>query len=115
MGFGPGGKVFEQNLASGVTIASSAVNLDHAWDRVYLEIPTFASGGTHYIQGSDASDGTFRRLHTLDPADGGNNEWIVAPSVSQVMVPVPAGFQYYKVETTSGSTDTTTVYRYHVS
>lgn len=112
--YGPGGKVYSHQLGSNSTTASTAVNLDHAWDRVFLEIPTFASGGTHYIQASNASDGDFRRLYTLDPADGGHNVVEMAPGLSQCLVPVPAGFQYYKVENTSGVTDATT-YKFHVS
>jgi len=113
MGYGPRGKVFSQQITSGATSAATPINLNHAWDRVYLEIPTFASGGTHYIQGCATSDGTFRRLYTIDPADGGNNVWQVL--TSQCIVPVPPGFQYYKVENTTGVTNTIITYYFHVS
>jgi hypothetical protein len=115
MGFSAGGKVFSQDVASGATSASDAVNLFQSWDRVFLEIPTFASGGTHYVQGSDASDGTFRRIYVVDPADGADNVVQFAQATSQCLIQIPAGFQFYKVENTTGCTDTTTTYRYHVS
>lgn len=108
-------KVFPLTLNSGVTLSSSYVDLGSAWDRVYLEVPTFASGGTFYPLGTNDANGTFRRLHTVDPADGTNNLVQFAQSVSQAILPLPSGLRYYKFENTTGSTDAATSLKFHVS
>jgi hypothetical protein len=110
-------KSFSQDLASSTTSAGSATDLGgHTWDHVALEVPTFASGGTIYVQGSASETGTFHRIHVIDPADG-------APNVVQILqanggmyhLPALAPFQYLKVEVTTTITDTTTTFKYHCS
>jgi hypothetical protein len=115
MSFGPGGKAVTVDITSGATVVASAVNLDHAWERVYLEIPSLSSGGTHYVRAGQTSDGSFYRVHMVDPADGGDNVWQVGAPANGAIFPVPAGFQYYKVENSSGVTDATTTYKFHFS
>ena len=113
MSYGPGGKVYINTLVSAAT-STPAIDLAHSWDRVFLEMPTFASGGTHYVQAQATSDGTFRRVYTIDPIAGDHNVVEIQPGLSQVMLPIPSGFQYYKVENTSGVANGAT-YRFHVS
>jgi len=92
-------------LTSGATLTSSA-NLGRTYRRVYLEVPTMASGDL-YIHAS--IDGTnFKRVTEADPNQG--TDFIIASAVTNRIVPIPAGFQYYKIENSSGATDTTTVF-----
>jgi len=100
--------VFTKDVASGVTLTSS-FDLGRGFRRVYLEVPTMASGSL-YVQAS-SDDSTFRRVMI----DNGNTStvqqtFVVDSSVTARMVPIPAGFRYYKIENTSGATDTTTTF-----
>lgn len=107
-------KGFSVDVASGVTI-SSALNLGgHTWDNIYVEIPSHASGGTHYIQASNEVTGNFHRLSLVDPADGGDNViQILAPNGK--VVRLPGGLGNVKIENTSGVTDSTMTYIFYCS
>jgi hypothetical protein len=112
-------KSFSQDLASGATLATTAVELGgHTWDHVALEVPSYTSGGTLYVQAATASDGTFRRIFVIDPADGAQNVMQIseASSVGGVYcMPALSPFQYLKVESTTGITDATTTFKFHCS
>lgn len=106
-------QVFSKSVASGVTLSSS-YDLGRAFTKVYLEVPTMASSDIFIQASSDNS--TFRRVMI----DKGNTStthatFSIASAVSQRMVPIPAGFRYYKVETSSGTTDIVTTYNLIVS
>lgn len=99
---------YVSTMASGLT-SSVAVDLGAAYDFVGVEIPTFASGGTHYVQVS--SDGsTFRRAWHM--VAGVGTVFQLAPTVSQAVIQVPSGYQYYKVENTTGCTDVVNSYNF---
>jgi len=98
-------RVYSVDLTSGAT-STSSVDLGAVYRRVYLEVPTMASGSL-YIQAS-SDNSTFRRVTEADPNQG--TDFVINSAVTQRLVPIPAGFQYYKVESTSGATDTTTTF-----
>ena len=112
-------KSFSQDLASSVTLAATAVDLGgHTWSYVGLEVPSFTSGGTIYVQASPTIDGTFRRVHVIDPADGGQNVMQISQASSvggHYHMPALSPYQFMKVEVTSTITDATTVFKFHVS
>ncbi len=99
-------KYFLHNVASGTTgSTNTAVDMGGNYDRVYVSIPTFTSGGTCYIQGShDNSD--FRRIWTNAATGGSEGVFQFAQGGNQIMQ-IPAGFRYYKLENTTGVTDAT--------
>lgn len=103
-------KSFVQTMASGLTIPTTGVDLGQTWDDVYLEVPTFASGGTIYVQAAASLAGTYRRVYERSAGTPVQFQTLS----SQAIMPIPAGFQFYKVESTSGTTDTQLTYRFHV-
>lgn len=99
-------KVFPVTMTSGA-LSSTVADVTYAWGRVFLEVPTMASGDLFIMASSDNS--TFRRVMR----EQGNTATVhmsftILSAVSQRMVPIPAGFRYYKVESTSGCTDVVT-------
>ena len=100
---------FPTSLASGVTLGS-AVDLGRAWEQVYLQVPTMASGDI-YIKASTKSDGTFNRV-CVDNANTATAQidFKIASTVSQRIVPIPAGLRHIKVESSSGCTDVVTTF-----
>ena len=104
--------VFTKTMTSGATL-TLAYNLQRTWEKVYLDIPTMVSGTDFYIQACGTEDGTFRRV--MHPAINDSavtlNTFIVGSAATNRIVPIPNGFQYIKVETSTAMTDTTTVFR----
>jgi len=104
--------VYSQTMPSGATSLTSYFDLGRSFDKVYLEVPTFASGTDVYIQGS--RDGTtFRRIYreqvstSIVVAD----VWKVGSAASQAFHRVPAGFRYYRPEVSTALTDTVTPWK----
>jgi Cu/Zn superoxide dismutase len=114
-----GAKVFEVDLASSTTLTSNPVDLGgHTWDHVALEVPSFTSGGTIYVQGAKNESDTFHRIHVMDPADGAQNVLQISQASSaggHYHMPALAPYQYIKVEVTTTITDATTTFKFHVS
>jgi hypothetical protein len=100
-------KVYEVSMTSGATLSDGA-DLGAVYERLYLEVPTMASGSL-YIQAS-SDDSTFRRMTQVDPNQA--TDFVINSAVTQRIVRIPTGFQYYKVESTSGATDTTTLFNF---
>jgi len=99
--------VFSVNVASGITL-SSGLDLGISWRRIYLEVPTMASGSL-YVQAASKLDSTYRRVvHNSSMTDFSINS-----ALSQKVVPVPAdGLRFVKVESSSGCTDVITTYKF---
>lgn len=100
--------VYTKTMSSGGTL-TSAYDLGRCFTKIYLEVPTMASGDL-FIHGS--SDGTtFRRImrEQLNTTTV-HSTFSIGSAITQRMVPVPPGFRYYKVENTSGATDVVTVF-----
>ncbi len=119
MGYKQSAKSFSQDLASSTTLAGSAVDLGgHTWDYVALEVPSFTSGGTIYVQASASESGTYHRVYVIDPADGAQNVMQISQASSvggHYHMPALSAFQYMKVEVTTTITDATTTFKFHVS
>ena len=97
-------------LASSTTSTSGIDLGGTGYKHVYLEIPTFTSGGTQYVKTS-ADGSTYRRLYDLsDDAAGVHvEEFQMAQTVSNCVVPLPMyGLRYIKLENTTGIAGTTT-------
>lgn len=103
-------KTLSISLASSTTLTSGIDLGGTGYKHVYLEIPTFTSGGTQYVQTS--SDGTtYRRLYAEANVSAGVlvQEFQMAQTVSACVVPLPMfGLRYIKLENTTGIAGTTT-------
>lgn len=96
-------KIYSLVLASAAT--SVTINVQAAYRTVYLQIPTFASGGTHYVNGSLNEGTTYYKFYQDFTASGAATVFQIAQTASQALIPVQAGVQYYKIENTSGIAD----------
>lgn len=95
-------KVFSTTLASGATLAGPIELGGHAWDRILVQIPTHASGGTHYIRtGATLDEADMYQLYKVDPADGGQNI-IQVIGANGLCVEIPGGLGFIGIENTSG-------------
>lgn len=74
-------------------------------------MPTMASSDL-FIAVSVDQGTTFKRvMRDQGNTSTAHSTFSIASSVTQRIVPIPAGFQYYKVESSSGITDVVTVFR----
>ncbi len=88
-------------MASGGT-SSTEVDLGRPYKNVYLSIPVMASSTNGLrILGSDTSGGTFRVIThaSINSATVATNEYVINSAASSVIVPVPAGLRFVKVNT----------------
>lgn len=93
-------------LTSGSTLSSDFV-LDRAYKNVYLEVPTMASGSL-FVQVALTATDTYRRV--TEPIPNQDTDFAIDSASTQRLVQIPGGFQAYKLESSSGATDTTTVF-----
>ncbi len=112
MGYGPF-TYFETSLSSGATLGS-AIDLGRAWEKVFLFVPSMASGSL-YIQAAEKVDGTFKRV-CVDNANTATAQidFLINSSVTNRVVPIPAYLRFIKIESSSGATDVTTTFRVFV-
>ena len=92
-------KIYASTMAASST-TSSEVNLGRSYQNVYLMIPTMASTTNGLsIYASDASGGSFYQVlqPSINSATVTTNPYVINSAASQVMVPIPAGFQFIKV------------------
>lgn len=93
-------KVYTSTMASAAS-QSSEINLGRAYRNVYLKIPTMASSTDGMrIYASDVSGGTYLPVMqaSLNSSTVTTNPYVIASAASQVIVPVPAGLQFLKVQ-----------------
>lgn len=105
-------KVYTVTMTSGA-LSSTTIDLGRAFRNVYLEVPTMASGSL-YLMGGTASGGTYRRIMNVqaNTSTVTHSTFTVDSLTTGKMVPVPSGFQFMKVESTSGCTDVVTTFNF---
>lgn len=93
---------FSATMASGAT-TTSEIKLSRSWQNMFLVVPSMTSGTEVRIQVSDASGGTYRQLmhYPVNSSTVAVNIFKVNSSVTNAAVPIPAGYQYMKIETTA--------------
>jgi hypothetical protein len=93
---------FTTTVASAAT-ASSAIDLGGAYGNCYLAIQSMTSNSQLHIQASDKLDGTYSRVQhfPINSATVANNTYTILSSVTNAIVPIPAGLRYVKVERTA--------------
>lgn len=101
MSYGPY-RVYTASMASGGTLTGE-VNVGRVFENIYLMIPTMTSNTQLYIQASDVTGGTYRRIWqpVINSSTVGTNLFAVPSAVTNGMIPLPNGFQYMKVESTA--------------
>jgi len=82
---------------------SGEVELGRSWHSVYLEIQSMVSNSELHIYGANESGGEYRRIYhpSLNSSTVGTNGFAIASSVSNGIVPIPAGTRYMKVVATA--------------
>ena len=108
-------KVYTYELASGVTTATGYIDFGRSYSRVFLQIPTMASGDI-YIKAAAEYDGTvgtfFRVMREQGNTATVHQTFMIGSTITNLIVPIPvAGLRYIKIENSSGATDTTTVFK----
>ncbi len=95
-------KAMPATMASGGTL-SAAIDLGGSYDVAYLEIPTMVSGTAYAIQAATEITGTYRRVKhpSLNSSTVATNDFLIASSATNCLVPIPSGLRYLKVETTA--------------
>lgn len=106
MSYGPV-SVFTTSMASAATY-TSAVDLQKAWNKLTLMIPTMASGSDVYVSASESLSGTYRRVfHSPNTNSATVAAVFVTSGVTNCFVPLPnINMQFLKVELSSATTDT---------
>ena len=93
--------VIPVTMTSGA-LSSTVAQAPILYERAYLQVPTMASGSL-YIMAAVASGSTFFRVTDREPNQA--TDFVINSSVTNRIVPIPEGFEYYKVESSSGATD----------
>lgn len=107
MAHGPVQKFAVATMASGATL-STEVDLSKSFSRVYLEIPSMASGTDVFLQGANASGGTFRRIYMAPSnSDDTPSAWSVDSTITNCFVEIPGALRFVKVELGTAMTATT--------
>jgi hypothetical protein len=102
MGFGAY-SVFTRALASGTTAYTTGVDLGRAWASIKLDIPA-RSNTTVYLQ-SSADNSTYRRVFAEGNATTVPVLFQLPSATTSVIVPLPGGHRYVKVETQDSVAD----------
>jgi len=95
--------VFLATMASAGTLTSE-INLGRSWHRMKIESPA-RSNTTLYVQAANASGGTFRRIYAEGNATTSPALFQVASNATNVMIPIPAGYQFIKIESQDAISD----------
>jgi len=97
-------KAYPVTMASGTTL-SSEVDLQKPYEKMFLAVPTMASGSL-FIQVSYESGGRYSRIQSTPGTDFSINS-----SATQRVIALPTGFRFMKIENSSGATDVVTTFR----
>lgn len=93
---------YSTTIASGAT-ASAALDLQFGWGATYLVVPSMTSNTQIHIQSSDVATGTYRRVKhpSINSSTVTTNDFAIASSATNCVVPIPAGLRFVKIETTA--------------
>ena len=79
---------------------TSAIDLQGNWENVYLQIPPITNT-VFAIRASDTLTGTFARVKhpAINSSTLTVNDYLIASTSTNSVVPIPVGLRYVKVET----------------
>jgi hypothetical protein len=99
------GTYFSKTMGATATL-TSAYDLGRTWRNVSVEIPSMASASDFYIQASVTESGTFRRItHPVPNTSSVQlNDFRISSAVTARIVPIPADYQYIKIEASTMNT-----------
>ncbi len=100
-------KAFTVTIAAQATTAavlSSEVDLGGGYNHYSLIIPSMTSGGDIGIYAAEKTGGTFRKVYLGQSLTSAPVAFNVISSISNCMVPIPAGYQFCKVYMTTAAT-----------
>lgn len=109
-------KIYNHELASGITTPTNYVDLGRCFSYVFLQIPTMASGDL-FIKAAQDYGGTVGTFYRVCRNQGNTAtvhvDFSIGSAITNRIVPLPVqGLRYLKVENSSGATDTTTVFKF---
>jgi hypothetical protein len=112
MSYGPVQVFSITTMASGATL-SSAVDLQKAYNKISLVVPSMASGTDIYLHGSTELAGTYRRInHSPNSVSATAGALFISSSISNCIVPLNnLHVQYVKVELSTAMTATTAAFK----
>lgn len=97
-------KYFQVTIASAVTF-SSAIDLQQAYNKVSIVLPSMPSGTDVRLHVSETLDGTYRSLFHQPTVTSAAVSFTIASSISNCVVPIPnLHAQYVKIELSSATT-----------
>ena len=98
-------QLFTVTMTSGA-LSSPVVTMGVLFQKVYVDVPSMPSGSLQMLASYDNS--VYKNLHN-PVGSNANTIWSVNSAVvaNGGFFEVPAGFQYYKLESTSGVTQVT--------
>lgn len=99
-------RYYTLTLASAATSTDASQRLDAGYKAVYLETPASMNADL-YVQAAFASTGTFKRITQTIPNTTSVQvyDYRIASSASSKMIPIPPGFDFYKVEVSTAIAD----------
>lgn len=99
--------VFTVSMASAVSVTGAA-DLQQAWNKLSVVIPSMASGSDVYIMGSDTLAGTYKRIfHAPTTQSATVGAQFVTSGVTNCIVPLQnVHVRYLKVQLNTATTDT---------
>lgn len=101
-----------QTLTSGQTLAGTGVDLGDGWSKVYLQIPTIASGSTRVKCAPSAVDGTYYNVSPVVATANVAQIYTIDSTITNCIVEIPMAGRFAKVESTSGATNAIKTYNF---
>jgi hypothetical protein len=105
-----GTRYFAVTMTSGA-LSSTVADLGGAYQKLYLAVPTMASGSL-YLRASADNSTYFRVMHDVVNSSAAQiHTFTIDSACTQRLVPIPFVSRYMKVESTSGATDVVTTFQ----
>lgn len=95
--------VYTATMASAGTLTGEINLSTQAWTTVYLEVPTLTSNTQLHLKAANSTGGTFRRVKhpAVNTSSVQCNDYSIASAATGVLVPLPAGLRFIKIESTA--------------
>lgn len=113
MSHGPVSVYSFPTFVCGATLHTSCIDLNKAWNKLTLVIPSMTSGTDIYLQASPTSDGTFMRVyHPPSGATSVAGAWFLGSAVTNCIVPINnTHLQFLKVEFSTAMTASSAMFK----
>ena len=97
-------RVFNATMAAAATLTAE-VDLKLHYSSVNLLLPTFASASDWFVQATETTGGTYRRIASVVVGTSSVqvNDYKILSSVSNRMIEMPVGYRYIKIEASTAN------------